>query len=99
MSLADQNPPRKSRRRGSAGVQAKPSPCAIRPVAGRFSPLHSNDLEQIHQKSLEILEQIGLGEAPEIVAQTLTAAGGSVSADNRVTVPRALVTAVLKDLN
>ena len=102
MPLADQNPPRKSRRRGSrgsAGVQAEPSPRAIRPVSGRLSPLNSTDLEQIHQKSLEILEQIGLGEAPEIVIQTLTAAGGSVSADNRVTVPRALVTAALKGLN
>tara|TARA_B100000780_G_scaffold10142_1_gene7069 strand:+ start:2339 stop:3889 length:1551 start_codon:yes stop_codon:yes gene_type:complete len=65
------------------------------PTAGRFKPLNDNDLERLHLASLEILDQIGISEAPQIVLDTIQARGGTVTADGRLLFPKALVTEAL----
>ena len=65
------------------------------PIAGRFKPLSDNDLERVHLASLEILDQIGISEAPPVVIDTIQARGGTVTAEGRLLFPKALVTEAL----
>ena len=90
---------RRSGRRGSNNTEPANSRQIIQPIAGRLNPLSAADIEKIHQASLDILEQVGMSEAPDIVIETITASGGSVTQDNRLTIPRDLVNTVLKGLN
>ena len=89
----------RSGRRGSNTTEPANSRQIIKPIAGRLNPLSAADIEKIHQASLDILEQVGMSEAPDIVIETITASGGSVTQDNRLTIPRDLVNTVLKGLN
>ena len=65
------------------------------PTAGQFKPLSDNDLERVHSASLEILDQIGISEAPPVVIDTIQARGGTVTAEGRLLFPKALVTEAL----
>lgn len=68
------------------------------PVAGRLMPLSRTDLEQIDAASRDILERIGISGAPEVVTEAITARGGALSEDGRLTFPRALVAEALAGL-
>ena len=96
---ADRRSDRRSSRRGTNTTQATKTPTIIKPIAGRLKPLSVSNLEKIHDASLDILAQVGISEAPDIVIDTITAAGGSVTQDNRLTMPRDLVNTALKGLN
>ena len=96
---ADRRSGRRSSRRGTNTTQATKTPTIIKPIAGRLKPLSISNLEKIHDASLDILAQVGISEAPDIVIDTITAAGGSVTQDNRLTMPRDLVNTALKGLN
>ena len=65
------------------------------PIAGRLKPLSDNALERVHSASLDILDQIGISEAPQIVIDTIEALGGTVTGDARLLFPKALVTEAL----
>jgi trimethylamine--corrinoid protein Co-methyltransferase len=68
------------------------------PMAGRLAPLSQKGLEQIHAASLEILDRVGLSEAPPIVIEAVTAQGGRMTDDGRLTFPTELVGRVLAGL-
>jgi len=86
-----------ARRRRSGGrrtaVDPQGSLAAPRqaPIAGRLNPLSDEGLERIHEATLDILDQVGLSEAPQVVIDTVTARGGTLSGDGRLLFPRALV--------
>jgi trimethylamine--corrinoid protein Co-methyltransferase len=85
-------------RRKSAGT-APPAPAPRKaPVAGRLKPLDEDALARIHAASLDILDDIGISEAPPIVVDAITARGGTVTEDRRLLFPRALVTEALAGL-
>jgi trimethylamine--corrinoid protein Co-methyltransferase len=75
---------------GAEGVDRKS------PIAGRLKPLTDQDLDRIHAASLDILDQIGISEAPPVVVQAITARGGTLTEDGRLLFPRALVAQALK---
>lgn len=58
---------------------------------GQYQPLGEQELPRIHTAVLEILENTGLSEAPPAVIKRVTAAGGALSADGRLTFPARLV--------
>ncbi|NQW12937.1 MAG: trimethylamine methyltransferase family protein [Rhodobacter sp.] len=62
------------------------------PIAGRLKPLSDEGLERIHAASLDILDKVGLSGAPQVVIESITAHGGTLTDDGRLLFPKALVT-------
>ncbi len=58
---------------------------------GYLKPLSLTDVGQIVSASLDILEKIGIADAPGELAQDLVAAGAELSSEGRLCFPRALV--------
>lgn len=65
----------------------------IRPglEGGRYAPLTEAGVARIHAAALDLLEQVGLADAPESGVAILTGAGAIQGADGRIRFPRALV--------
>jgi trimethylamine--corrinoid protein Co-methyltransferase len=88
------------RRRGGRGarreLRAQPIAAeerAVRPglQGGRYRALSDAELQTIHRAALDILEQIGLVDAIPSCIELMTQAGGTLGADGRLRLPRALV--------
>jgi trimethylamine--corrinoid protein Co-methyltransferase len=76
--------------------RAAPLAEAIRPVrpgleGGAYAPLTEAGVERIHRAALDVLEQVGLADAPPSGVEILTGAGAVRGADGRIRFPRALV--------
>lgn len=68
----------------------------LRPVraglsGGTYRPLSDVDMARIHAAVLDVLEQVGLADAPESGVAYMTAAGAIQGADGRLRFPRALI--------
>ena len=98
--IFDRNIPNSSRRSG--GREARRSLCAaplardLRPVhAGlegrKFKPLSAESVKSIDVTVYQILEEIGLSQAPESGIKYMTDAGAVLGDDGRIRFPRALV--------
>ncbi len=87
---------RRGGRDARRAARAAPIPQSDRPVwpgmeAGRYKPLTDAEVLRIHQASLDILETIGMADAPPSGVELLTAVGGIQQPNGRITFPRALV--------
>lgn len=76
--------------------RAAPLAETLRPVraglqGGQYLPLTDIDVQKIHQSALQILEDVGLADAPASGVEILTGAGAILGDDNRLRFPRALV--------
>ena len=89
-----------SRRQGGRAarkaLRAAPLAEDLRPVrsgmtGGSYAPLSAADCQNIHQAALQILEEIGLADAPQSGVEILTGAGALLGDDGRIRFPRALV--------
>jgi trimethylamine--corrinoid protein Co-methyltransferase len=67
-------------------------------VGGRYRPLTHDEQVLIDQAARRILRDTGMAEAPEIVIDQVTRAGGSVDGDGRLRYPDDLIAAVLDGL-
>ena len=92
----DENPKgRKSRRRrggnigSNAQTAAKPDTRGLE--GGQYTPLNQSQILQIDAAVHEILEKTGFSEAPPIVVNTITKAGGKLDKDNRLSFPSRLL--------
>ena len=70
------------------GARAAGLPPDMRPVhpgmaGGRYLPLHETDVPRIHTAALDVLEQIGLSDAPPSGVELLTASGAKRSGGTR----------------
>jgi len=74
------------RRRRPSGSSAAASPHRQLGgiVGGRYQPLNPSDLPVVDQAVRKILQDVGMAEAPEIVVEHVTAAGGSLDQDGRL---------------
>jgi trimethylamine--corrinoid protein Co-methyltransferase len=89
---------RKRRRRPSAS-SATASPRQLGGiVGGRYQPLNLSDLPVVDQAVRKILQDVGMSEAPEIVIEHVTAAGGSVDSDGRLHFSAELIERALNGL-
>ncbi len=70
---------------------------AVRPGmhGGRFEPLTPLQVQRIHTAVLDVLENIGLSQAIPSCIDLITAAGGKLKDDGRLTFPRSLVEDVI----
>ena len=83
-------------REARRAMRAAPLAEAMRPVrpglaGGRYKPLNEADIARIHGAALDLLEQVGLADAPPSGVEILTAAGCHQDAQGRLRFPRALV--------
>ncbi len=58
---------------------------------GRYTPLTEAGVARIHEAALQVLEEIGLADAPPSGVEILTGAGAVQGSDGRIRIPRALV--------
>ncbi len=58
---------------------------------GQYTPLNSPQILQIDTAVHQVLEKTGFSEAPPVVVDTVTKAGGKLDRDNRLTFPARLV--------
>lgn len=92
----DQKSPTHRRRRArSAPPEAAP---ILAPVTGHLEPLGSEAPNRIHEASLEILQKIGLSDAPEQAITIACAHGAKLTDDGRLVFPPNLVQTALEEL-
>ena len=77
-------------------LRAAPLSEDMRPVrpgleGGQYNPLSEAGVARIHEAALQVLEEIGLADAPETGVAILTGAGAVQGPDGRIRFPRALV--------
>jgi trimethylamine---corrinoid protein Co-methyltransferase len=87
-------------REARMAARAAPLPLNLRPVwpgmeGGRYRPLSDIDVRRIHNAALDVLENIGMADAPPSGVELLTAAGAKLESNGRITFPRALVEDVI----
>jgi len=66
-------------------------PCPPGAVGGQYKPLTGSDIQKIYQTSLRILEELGMGEAPDILINRAVSCGAHVNKDGRLCFPRSMV--------
>jgi trimethylamine---corrinoid protein Co-methyltransferase len=62
---------------------------------GRFQPLSPHDIDQIHEAVLDLLESLGLSQAPQCMIDLVTSNGGTYTDNGRLLFPRELVSDAL----
>ncbi len=60
-------------------------------MGGRYRPLSDHDMDRIIRAALDLLENVGMGEAIPTFVDLVTGAGGRVDEDGRLRYPRSLV--------
>ena len=91
---------RRGGREARRAARAAPLAENLRPVrpgmeGGRYRPLDAPDVARIHQAALDVLEHVGMADAPPSGVDLLTAAGARLETNGRITFPRALVEDVI----
>ncbi len=103
----DQTPTRSKSRRGRRGRGAGPAsrsarqekPAKAGMVGGKYQPLSETEVDQINQAIRYILGHVGLAEAPPMMIDIVTARGGVVTDDGRLTFPKQLFDEAITGLN
>ncbi len=96
----DQKPPtlRKTRRggRNRSNVERE-TRSVVHPglPGGAYRPFTDVEAQRVHGAVLNVMENVGLGEAPDFVVDRITSNGGIVNNAGRLTFPRALVEDVI----
>ncbi len=65
------------------------------PSGGAYRPLSDTNRDRIVEHAFEMLEHVGMADAPDRYAEVLIAAGGRRRNDGRVLLPRPMVEAAL----
>ena len=97
IKIMKDNPPRRTGGRAARRAsRAAPLDDAIRPVrpgmeCDALKVLSQTDILKIHNAALQVLEEIGLADAPQSGIDHMTRAGAIYGTDGRVRFPRALV--------
>ena len=96
MNRADSTIARHGARAARRAARAAALPDSLRPVmpgmpGGRYRPLADEDVVRIHRAALDVLEQIGLADAPPSGIDYMTRAGARLTPEGRLLFPRALV--------
>ncbi len=71
------------------------NPCPPGPAAGQYKPLTDEDIAAIYGNALRILEEIGLGESPEVLTRQAVRYGAIHTDNGRLCFPKAMVEDVI----
>ncbi len=66
---------------------------------GRYAPLDPPQVEEIDRAARQLLSEVGLSGAPSVAVDLVTARGGAVIDDDRLTIPDTLIAAALDGLS
>ena len=97
-SQAKSRAKRSRRRSAERGQQQSAAVSLGGQVGGRYQPLNPADLPELDRAVKAILADVGLSEAPEIVVQRVTGAGGTVDDEGRLYFPRELTERALEGM-
>ena len=75
---------RRRRRNADANPQRSASPSMSGSIGGRYQPLNPEDLPKIDKAVRSILSDVGMAEAPDIIIDAITAAGGHLDNEGRL---------------
>jgi trimethylamine---corrinoid protein Co-methyltransferase len=94
--MAPAEAPRRAGREARRIARAAPLPQNQRPVwpgmtGGRYQPLSPSDILRIHHAALDVLEQVGMADAPPSGIAIMTKAGATLRGNGRLTFSRALI--------
>ena len=82
---------RNKRRTANTSAQGTVKPKLLGVEGGLYRPLSDSDMQRIDHSVRDVLENIGLSEAPPQVIELVTARGGQHSAEDRLTFPKSLI--------
>ncbi|MGI9310544.1 MAG: trimethylamine methyltransferase family protein, partial [bacterium] len=92
MPNTNNDTPVKSRRaRKTRSPKRRAAPARVGVDGGRYAPLSARDVGRIDGAVRRILETIGMAEAPAVVVEHLTAHGGRLGDNGRLTFPSRLI--------
>ncbi len=83
-----------SSREAMHAMRAKPpaiDPCPPGPASGRYKPLRDAELKAIYDTALQVLADIGMGQAPEVLTEQALSRGAELGREGRLCFPRAMV--------
>ena len=87
-----------SSREAMHAMRAKPQaidPCPPGQIGGRYKPLSEADCNAIYDTALKILEDLGMGESPQVLIDQAVKKGAFVNDKNRLCFPRGMVEEVI----
>ncbi|WP_299599815.1 trimethylamine methyltransferase family protein [uncultured Tateyamaria sp.] len=91
--MSDPKPMRKGRsarkKARAAGPPTNPAPPGQ--AGGQYRPLSDTDVQSIHNAALRLLADLGMGDVPDRLRETLEQAGAQTLPNGRVALPRTLV--------
>lgn len=92
---------KKPRRRGSMtsreakhALRSKPpeiNPCPPGQIGGQYKPLKDDEITSIYDTSIRILEELGMGESPDVLTEQALKHGAYVNDSGRLCFPRAMI--------
>lgn len=86
--------PRRTGRRERLAKRAAPpqvNPAPPGQLGGQYKPLSEADCRAIYDTALRLLDELGMGEVPDKLAEVLLAAGARDLGNGRISIPNALV--------
>ena len=97
-------PRRSGGRAARRARRAAPTPEALRSIrpgmeSASLNILSADDVQLIHRTALELLEDVGLADAPPSGVDYLVGAGAILGEDGRIRIPREVGEAALKKAN
>ncbi|MFC3614883.1 trimethylamine methyltransferase family protein [Lutimaribacter marinistellae] len=104
MNQITRSTPRSGGRAARRAARAAALPEHLKPIrpgleGGQYTPLTEADMARIHAAALDVLETVGLADAPESGIAHLAGAGCTLGDDGRIRFPRALVEDVIAKAN
>ncbi len=67
------------------------NPCPPGQIGGRYKPLSTSEIKAIYKAALRLLDDLGMGDAPEYVIKRAVAEGAYLNPHGRLSFPQALV--------
>ncbi len=89
---------KQSSREAMHALRSKPpefDPCPPGQLGGQYRPLSNHDIDAIYQTALRILEELGMGESPDILTEQAVSKGAFVNDKGRLCFPATMVEDVI----
>lgn len=72
-------------------ISEKPFSPTLIPQGGQFKPLNDRERESIIDHAFDMLDQVGMAEAPEWLEKLLCERGAKINSSGRITFPKSIV--------
>ena len=87
-----------SSREAMHALRSKPpefDPCPPGQIGGQYRPLSDSDIHAIYHTALRILNELGMGESPEVLSQQAKKCGAHINELGRLCFPQAMVEEII----